>query len=70
MRTAVELLCALRAVSPGLLAIHPEALDRDWGTDALRLGLTSGLTPEQIVRSWEPETRNFRALRAPFLLYP
>jgi uncharacterized protein YbbC (DUF1343 family) len=70
VRTAVELLCAVRTVSPGLLAIHPEALDRDWGTDALRLGLTSGLAPEQIVRSWEPETRNFRALRAPFLLYP
>jgi uncharacterized protein YbbC (DUF1343 family) len=69
VRTAVEILCAVRTVAPGLLAVHAEALDRDWGTDALRLGLTAGSTPEGILRSWEAQTQSFRALRARFLLY-
>jgi uncharacterized protein YbbC (DUF1343 family) len=70
VRTSVEILCAVRAVAPGLLAVHADALDKNWGTDALRLGLTGGLPPEQIVRSWQPETEAFRLLRARFLLYP
>lgn len=70
VRTAVEILCAIRTLAPGQLALHPAALDRNWGTDTLRLGLTGGLAPEHIVRSWEPETQRFRAMRSPFLLYP
>jgi uncharacterized protein YbbC (DUF1343 family) len=69
VRTAVEILCAVRALSPGLLAVHPEALDRNWGTDTLRLGLSGGLGPEQIVRAWEPDVQSFRSQRARYLLY-
>lgn len=70
VRSAVEILAAARAVDPGLLVIHAEALDRDWGTDTLRLGLTAGLPPERIVRSWDPQVAAFRTLRARYLLYP
>jgi uncharacterized protein YbbC (DUF1343 family) len=70
VRTAIEFLAAARAqgkyrVAPG----HEQIMDRDWGTDAVRLGLDSGMSADAIVRSWEPQLRAFQVLRRRFLLY-
>jgi uncharacterized protein YbbC (DUF1343 family) len=70
VRTAVELLVAIRKTSPAALSIrNPAALDRDWGTDSLRRGLTGGLGVEDILALWEPGTHAFEAVRARYLLY-
>jgi uncharacterized protein YbbC (DUF1343 family) len=69
VRTSVELLTAVRDIAPQLLKINASGLDRDWGTDTLRLGLTSGLSANAIVAKWNADTRRFLALRAKYLLY-
>ena len=70
VRTAVELLVAVRKVDAGALSIRSAAmLDRDWGTDTLRRGLEDGLDPTSILRQWEPATRAFEEMREPYLLY-
>jgi uncharacterized protein YbbC (DUF1343 family) len=70
VRTAVELLAAVRKVAPHVLQIRdPEALDRDWGTDSLRRGIEQGLSPDAIVDVWQPALRAFAAERVRYLLY-
>ncbi len=69
VRTAVQLLVAIRRMSPQTLTIHAAALDRDWGTDLLRSGLADGLDADAIVRQWEPQTHAFETLRERYLLY-
>jgi uncharacterized protein YbbC (DUF1343 family) len=68
VRTAIEILCAARA--QGKYAVAGAAgMDRDWGTDAVRLALSAGAGPDAIVAAWEPQLRAFRALRERYLLY-
>ncbi len=69
VRTAVELLVAIRRMSPQTITLHAAALDRDWGTDLLRSGLMDGLDADAIVRQWEPQTHAFETLRERYLLY-
>jgi len=69
VRTAVEILVAVRKLAPGLLTIDGAALDRDWGTDSLRRGLADGLDADAILRRWEPATRAFEAARQRYLIY-
>lgn len=70
VRTAVEILVAVRKISPGTISIHsPAGLDKDWGTDTLRRGLEAGLDVESILRAWEPATRAFEEMRERFLIY-
>ncbi|MBC5798490.1 MAG: DUF1343 domain-containing protein [Candidatus Eremiobacteraeota bacterium] len=69
VRTAVEILLAIRQLSPQTVSLHAAALDRDWGTDQLRRGVAEGLDAESIVRQWEPQTRAFQTLRERYLLY-
>ena len=70
VRTAVEILVAVRKISPKTIAISSATgLDKDWGTDTLRRGLLDGLDVESILQQWLPATRNFEKLRARFLLY-
>ncbi|MDQ2679402.1 MAG: DUF1343 domain-containing protein [Candidatus Eremiobacteraeota bacterium] len=70
VRSGLEILCAVRAVDPRFIQIkNPKALDTDWGTDSLRLGLKSGLTPEQIEAQWQPRLNAFMKLRQRYLLY-
>ncbi len=70
VRTAVEILVAVRKISPATISIHNAAgLDKDWGTDTLRKGLEDGLDAESILRQWEPATRAFVEMRERFLLY-
>ena len=51
------------------MARDAAGLDKDWGTDRLRLGLQNGLDVEAILRPWEPGVRAFETVREPFLLY-
>jgi uncharacterized protein YbbC (DUF1343 family) len=68
VRTAVELLAAARAQGRYHVA-HEANMDRDWGTDTVRLALTAGTSPDAIVASWQPGLSAFRTLRAKYLLY-
>ena len=70
VRTAVEFLAAARAqgkyrVAPG----HERIMDRDWGTDAVRLALDAGTSPDAIVAAWQPGLSAFKTQRAKYLLY-
>jgi uncharacterized protein YbbC (DUF1343 family) len=47
----------------------PSAFDHIAGTDALRLALQNGKTPEDIIASWQPGLTAFREARRPYLLY-
>jgi uncharacterized protein YbbC (DUF1343 family) len=47
----------------------PAAFDKIAGTDALRLALQKGATPEEIITSWQPGLAAFREARRPYLLY-
>jgi uncharacterized protein YbbC (DUF1343 family) len=47
----------------------PDAFDHIAGTDAFRLALQAGQTPEQIITSWQPGLTAFREARRPYLLY-
>jgi len=70
VRTAVELLAAARAQNKYHVAAgHEQIMDRDWGTDTVRLALDAGTSPDAIIASWEPGIRAFKALRAKYLLY-
>jgi uncharacterized protein YbbC (DUF1343 family) len=70
VRTAVELLVAVREISPSTISIESAAgLDKDWGTDTLRKGLLDGLDANEILARWVPGTHAFETLRERFLLY-
>lgn len=70
VRTAVELLGALRAVAPKILAVHSSyAIDRDWGTDQVRNDIMAGASVEAVIAAWEPRLRTFLAQRERSLLY-
>ena len=63
--------------SPGTKMFHtsadgdsgPDVFDHIAGTDALRLALENGDTPEEIIASWQPGLTAFREARRPYLLY-
>ncbi|GAC1305970.1 MAG: DUF1343 domain-containing protein [Vulcanimicrobiaceae bacterium] len=70
VRTAVEILVAVRKISPATISVHSAVgLDKDWGTDTLRRGLEDGLDADAILRQWEPATRAFVEMREKYLLY-
>jgi uncharacterized protein YbbC (DUF1343 family) len=69
VRTAVEILVAIRALYPHVLDVKAAALDVDWGTASLRRGLLDGLSADAIVAGWSRRLDDFRAIRAKYLLY-
>ncbi|MDQ2872156.1 MAG: DUF1343 domain-containing protein [Candidatus Eremiobacteraeota bacterium] len=69
VRTAVELLTAVRDIQPALIKIDARPLDVDWGTDSLRLGLQQGHSAQQIINSWQPALDHFMTIRSKYLLY-
>jgi uncharacterized protein YbbC (DUF1343 family) len=70
VKTSVSLLVTIRQIAPHAIVVKdPAALDRDWGTDALRLGLLHGLSTDAILAQWNSRTTNFQALRSKYLLY-
>jgi len=68
VRTAVELMAAARAQGKYHIA-HAATMDRDWGTDTVRLALNDGASPDAIVAAWQPGLRAFSAARSKYLLY-
>jgi uncharacterized protein YbbC (DUF1343 family) len=68
VRTAIELLAAARAQGK-LHFPHEPIMDRNWGTDTVRLALAAGTSPDAIVASWQPGLSAFKAMRAKYLLY-
>lgn len=70
VRTAVELLGALRAVAPKILSVSSTyAIDRDWGTDQVRAGIMAGASVDAVIAAWQPKIKTFLAQRAQNLLY-
>ena len=69
VRTSVEILVAARRLFPHVLAVKPDALDRDWGTASLRRGLLAGSSAAAILGGWDRSVAAFRELRANYLLY-
>ncbi|MGC1379516.1 MAG: DUF1343 domain-containing protein [Candidatus Baltobacteraceae bacterium] len=70
VRTAVEILVAVRDTSPKAIQIPSiPALDRDWGTDSLRQALLAGKSADAILAGWAPGVAAFQSLRTKYLLY-
>jgi uncharacterized protein YbbC (DUF1343 family) len=67
--TAVDLITAVRDISPRTIVIHAKPLATDWGTDTLGNGLQSGLSAEQIESQWQTALERFLAIRDKYLLY-
>jgi len=69
VRAAVELLTAIRNISPRSIRIDSASLAKDWGTDLLGNGLAAGLSADDIEERWEPQLAHFMSVRAKYLLY-
>jgi uncharacterized protein YbbC (DUF1343 family) len=70
VHTAVSLLVTIKQIAPHAIVVKdPAALDRDWGTDALRLGLLHGFPADAIVAKWALNTIQFQSMRMKYLLY-
>ena len=69
VRTAVEILVAVREIHPSAIDVTAKELDRDWGTDSLRLGLVAGESAGRICAGWNRGLDAFLPIRAKYLLY-
>ncbi len=69
VRTAVELITAVRDVSPNALRIRSKQLAIDWGTDTLERGVRDGLQTRQIMQGWHASLERFLSIRRKYLLY-
>ncbi|HZY99687.1 MAG TPA: DUF1343 domain-containing protein [Candidatus Baltobacteraceae bacterium] len=69
VRTAVEILTAVRDLFPSALHVKATELDRDWGTDSLRRGLIGGKGASEIVDGWSVAVERFKTMRQTYLLY-
>lgn len=70
VRTSVELITAVREISPQTIHIDDKPLAIDWGTDTLAKALRSGLGADALEQQWAPALNNFMRVRAKYLLYP
>jgi uncharacterized protein YbbC (DUF1343 family) len=69
VKMAVAVLAAVQATHPESFTFRPETFDRLAGTEAVRIGVTRGRSPESIWDAWAPDIARFRAARASVLLY-
>jgi uncharacterized protein YbbC (DUF1343 family) len=70
VRTAVEILCAVRAIAPRIIDLkNTTEIDRDWGTPSMRTHLAAGDDPNAFFATWQPRLDEFKALRERYLLY-
>jgi uncharacterized protein YbbC (DUF1343 family) len=70
VRTAVEILVAIRDLFPKVIRIKSvSGLDRDWGTDSFRQAFLVGDGAEAIVDRWTARVAAFKALRERYFLY-
>jgi uncharacterized protein YbbC (DUF1343 family) len=71
VRSAVEILVAVRELSPRTLSLgHIAEIDRDWGTDSTRQALLEGKSAAEILDLWSAGVERFAALRQQYVLYP
>ncbi len=68
-RAVVMLICELAAHHADCLTFEESFFDRLGGTDELRKGIQSGMTWEELTRTWDSAADEFRSRRNPFLLY-
>lgn len=57
-------------VYPGTFFTDPSFFDKLAGTDLLRKQIESGLSAEDIKKTWQPDIEAFKLKRKPYLLYP
>lgn len=69
-RAAVAMLLEARAQSGSRWSWRVAHFDRLAGTDALRLGIESGLGLDELTADWAADLEAFQRLRTPYLLYP
>jgi len=69
-RVAVAMLLEARAQSGDHWAWRVAHFDRLAGTDALRLGIETGLGIAELTAGWADDIEGFERLRTPYLLYP
>ena len=70
VRTAVEILVAMRDLFPKVIRIKSVAgLDRDWGTDSFRQAFLAGEGAAAILAQWTARLNGFRSLRERYFLY-
>lgn len=67
--TALEILGAVRDISPHTLQYGGREQNIDWGTDTLAKDLQSGLGADAIEQQWQPALAHFKTVRAKYLLY-
>jgi len=70
VRSAVEILCAVRSLAPRIIDLkNTTEIDHDWGTTSMRTSLAAGASANAILAAWQPRVEEFRALRSRYLLY-
>jgi uncharacterized protein YbbC (DUF1343 family) len=69
-KAAVAVLLAARRASGARWEWRPAHFDRLAGTDALRTGIESGRSLDDLTGAWAKQLAAFRELRQPYLLYP
>ncbi len=69
VKTAVYILYTLKKMYPTEFKWRTAGQDRLWGTDKIRLMIDEGKRPEEIVKSWEDELKNFLKVRKKYLIY-
>jgi uncharacterized protein YbbC (DUF1343 family) len=69
VKTAVEILTAVREIAPHLMHYGTRGQDIDWGTDTLWKGLQSGLSVNAIENEWSAALQHFMTIRSKYLLY-
>ena len=69
VKTAVYILYTLKKMYPTEFKWRTAGQDRLWGTDRVRLMIDEGKKPEEIIKSWENELKNFLKVREKHLIY-
>lgn len=69
-RVGVAMLWAVHALHRDQLVWNEATLDRLAATPRLKQMLEAGRTPAEIFAAWETELKHFRAISAPYHLYP
>ncbi|GAA4708325.1 exo-beta-N-acetylmuramidase NamZ domain-containing protein [Brevibacillus fulvus] len=69
VRTSLEIISAVKAMSPQFAWRSDHYIDKLLGTDQIRQAIDHGATVERIIAAWQPELNKFKELRQRYLLY-
>jgi uncharacterized protein YbbC (DUF1343 family) len=67
--TGVAALWAINKLYPDSLVIHKDSMGRIWGSDRLFRQLQAGITPSEIINSYQTELEQFLKIREKYLIY-